>query len=101
MLRNTLENTPSDINELNGKVPAAAVWININGNDIYEAKGHITGEYDYETSEWKGEKGWSKERWAFWKDRFAAISKEETLSLETREIAKKAAESMGKIEKEI
>lgn len=100
VLRTLLENTPEDINELRGTVPAAAVWINLNGKTIYESKGKMEGEYDWITSEWKGEKGWSKERWTFWKERFATISTEEALDKETREIAKNAAELMGKIEAE-
>jgi hypothetical protein len=79
-------------------VPATAVWINFNRKEIYESTGEMSGEYDWITNEWKGKKGWSKKRWEFWRERFIAVSTEEAVSEETREIAKKAAELMEKTE---
>lgn len=100
VLRDTLENVSIDSKELDGLVPAAAVWIKIVGKEIYQSEGTMEGEYDYITSDWKGEKGWSKARWVFWRERFTTMGKSEALSETTRDVANEAAELMKKIEKE-
>ncbi|KAB8251390.1 hypothetical protein BDV35DRAFT_399522 [Aspergillus flavus] len=68
-----------DIRTLNGFVPAAAVWI--------------------EYYKWTGPAGWSKERWAFWKERFEWISTVTALDRQTRKIATKPVEQMTSIER--
>ena len=88
-----------DIRSLNGFVPAAAVWIEYCGKEIYMSEtslGDETPAYDL----WKGPAGWSKARWAFWKERFELISTFTALDRKTRRIAKRILEQMGKIEQE-
>ncbi|RAL15960.1 DUF3632 domain-containing protein [Aspergillus homomorphus CBS 101889] len=86
-----------DVRTLNGFVPAAAVWIGYCGKEIFEKEGSLGREiaaYD----KWKGQGGWSKERWAFWKERFEWISNVTALDRKTRRIAKETVEWMGQIE---
>ena len=58
---------------LNAKVPAAAQWVMSTGQRLYEMEGDISGEYDWQNealnSKWTCGKGYSKERFAFWRDR--------------------------------
>ncbi|RAK77414.1 DUF3632 domain-containing protein [Aspergillus fijiensis CBS 313.89] len=86
-----------DVRALNGFVPAAAVWLEYCGKEIYEKQGSLGREiraYD----KWQGSEGWSKERWAFWKERFIWISTVTALDRKTRRIAKDVVVLMGRIE---
>ncbi|PYI04438.1 hypothetical protein BO78DRAFT_471299 [Aspergillus sclerotiicarbonarius CBS 121057] len=85
-----------DIRTLNGFVPAAAVWIEYCGKEIYEKEGSLGQEYPA-YDKWTGPKGWSKERWALWKGRFEWISTVTALDRKTRKIAKGVMEQMGRI----
>jgi Protein of unknown function (DUF3632) len=87
-----------DIKTLNGTVPAAAVWIKINGKGLYEMEGKMNDEYDFDATTWTGSRGWSKERFAYWRERFEWISKVTILEKKTKEDAREAAELMKKIE---
>ncbi|OJJ96295.1 hypothetical protein ASPACDRAFT_63744 [Aspergillus aculeatus ATCC 16872] len=65
--------------------------------EIYEKQGSLGREiraYD----KWQGSEGWSKERWAFWKERFTWISTVTAPNRKTRRIAKNVVELMGRIE---
>ncbi|KAB8199947.1 hypothetical protein BDV34DRAFT_230743 [Aspergillus parasiticus] len=48
---------------------------------------------------WTGPAGWSKERWAFWKERFEWISTVTALDRQTRKIATKLVEQMTRIQR--
>ncbi|RDL38480.1 uncharacterized protein BP5553_02820 [Venustampulla echinocandica] len=92
-----------DVRTLNSSVPAAAMWMKINASGIYEMNGRpMTGDYDCHRadSNWKGEPVWSKERFAFWRERFEWISNVSVLDKETKKAAKEAAEAMKKVEDE-
>ena len=90
-------------------VPPAATWILIAGEQIHalckedhDRKDGAPGVTPYH-DEWlwgKG-RGYSSDRWAFWKKRFGEIAKMETEGLEegVRHVAAKAAERMGEIDK--
>lgn len=87
-----------DIRSLNSWVPAAATWIKVIGRGLYEMEGPMGDEYDWVTTNWKGAKGWSKERFAYWRERFEWISKATVLDRSTKNDAKEAAELMKAIE---
>ena len=96
-----------DIRSLNAYLPAAAVWIKINGKGIYDMnkiEGKMEDEWepnrDPEPRTWRGPLGWSKERFHHWMERFDWISKVTALDTKTRDDAREAAEIMRKIEKE-
>ncbi|KAI9931372.1 hypothetical protein ASPWEDRAFT_169785 [Aspergillus wentii DTO 134E9] len=97
VLRTTLEKpwTSTAIKALNGWVPAAEQWIKYCGNIIYKSQGDMESEWP---SMWKGKKGWSRERWSFWKQRFFWITTLRPLTERTREIAKECADEMTRIE---
>ncbi|KOC15623.1 hypothetical protein AFLA70_269g001881 [Aspergillus flavus AF70] len=87
-----------DIRTLNGFVPAAAVWIEYCGKEIHDKGGYIDQEIPA-WDKWTGPAGWSKERWAFWKERFEWISTVTALDRQTRKIATKPVEQMTSIER--
>ena len=84
-----------DVRNLNSWVPAAAAWIKINVDGIYALNGtEMDDERDWSPSNWKGDKGWSKVRFRFWRDRFIWISKVTALDKWPRKDAAEAAEVM-------
>ncbi|KNG85045.1 hypothetical protein ANOM_006966 [Aspergillus nomiae NRRL 13137] len=87
-----------DIRTLNGFVPAAAVWIEYCGKEIYDKAGSLGREIPA-WDKWTGPEGWSKERWAFWKKRFEWISTVTALDRTTRRIATNLVEQMTRIER--
>ncbi|KAF1950570.1 hypothetical protein CC80DRAFT_539604 [Byssothecium circinans] len=87
-----------DIKSLNFWIPGAAVWIKIDGKGIYEMAGKMSREYDWDKTNWKGPKGWSKERFGYWRERFAWVSTVETLERRTKVDAREAANIMKDIE---
>jgi hypothetical protein len=107
-LRDTLENIQSnssgeDLKIFNGLIPAAAVWIEICGKEIYAQEGEIAGGWpgdDNETSEWNGKRGSSKERFAFWRSRFQDLSTYHKggINEEVRKTSRETADLMVKIE---
>ncbi|EAW23643.1 DUF3632 domain-containing protein [Aspergillus fischeri NRRL 181] len=84
-----------DIRTLNGWVPAAAQWIRHCGREIYAMEGSMGREFP---TKWTGSEGWSKERWAFWKERFEWVSLVTALDRKTRRIAKETVQEMARIE---
>lgn len=86
-----------DVRVLNTWVPAAAAWIKIDGKGIYEMEGPMIGESEWNPTNWKGPEGWSKERFAYWRERFEWISKVTALDKATRKDAAVAAGLMKEI----
>ncbi|KAB8222949.1 hypothetical protein BDV33DRAFT_229029 [Aspergillus novoparasiticus] len=76
-----------DIRTLNGFVPAAAVSVEYCGKEIHDKGGYIDQEIPAR-DKWNGPAGSSKERWAFWKERFEWISTVTALDRQTRKIAR-------------
>ncbi|KAF2866052.1 hypothetical protein BDV95DRAFT_553144 [Massariosphaeria phaeospora] len=87
-----------NIKALNFWIPGAAVWIKINGKGIYDMKGKMGREYDWVPTNWKGLKGWSKERFGYWRERFEWVSTVEVLDSRTKGDAREAAKIMKSIE---
>ncbi|KAL1792936.1 hypothetical protein ACET3X_009443 [Alternaria dauci] len=81
-------------------VPAAAAWILGCGHDLFRLEKDLTpsdrkqGNPGRGGELWKGKAEFSKERWAFWKERFAAIADMEGVSEDTKIHAKDAIEGM-------
>ncbi|KAF8216679.1 hypothetical protein K438DRAFT_1747865 [Mycena galopus ATCC 62051] len=95
-------------NWLDATVPAAAAWIAIWGKEMYERREDLTPQDpnegnpampgDYMIKRTKNKRPeWSRERWAFWKQRFEEITQEE-VNDETKAITKEAFERMQEIE---
>jgi hypothetical protein len=87
---------------LDAKVPAAAQWIKLTGQRLYEMDGELEGEYEWQNealnSKWTGGKGHSKERFAFWSERFEWITTVTALEKSTQRIAMECAERVKEIE---
>ncbi|CAN9457720.1 unnamed protein product [Alternaria sp. RS040] len=81
-------------------VPAAAAWILGYGHDLFRMEKDLTpldrkqGNPGRGGELWKGKAEFSKERWAFWKERFAAIADMEGVSEQTKIDARDAIEGM-------
>ncbi|KAF7541003.1 hypothetical protein G7054_g959 [Neopestalotiopsis clavispora] len=86
-----------DVRSLNYWVPGAAVWFKLNSNGIYELEGPMAHEHDWSSTNWNGPKGWSKDRFAYWIERFDWISKVTALDRETRQLAVEAAQAMKQV----
>ena len=90
-------------------VPLAATWVLLAGHRIYELcktdhdrKDGAPGSVHYD-NEWlwgKG-RGYSLDRWAFWKKRFNEISRTQGCDDKVKDIAAKAASEMEKVESHI
>ncbi|KAG6010972.1 hypothetical protein E4U43_008513 [Claviceps pusilla] len=85
-----------DVRVLDYWAPAAAAWMKIDARGIYEMEGQMSqaDDEDWDPTTWKGPKGWSKERFAYWMERFEWISKVTVLQRSTRKDAADAAENM-------
>ncbi|KAG9232341.1 hypothetical protein BJ875DRAFT_81808 [Amylocarpus encephaloides] len=94
--------------DLDNVVPAAACWILSAGKEIREndEEHDVDENGPVETKRlpgsrgglYKGPKGFSDERWAFWKSRFAELSKRADLNQNTRLFATQALDEMTCIE---
>ena len=97
------EMSPTDLDNV---VPAASCWIISAGKDIFD----YSQDFDTAIQErsntlaltsgdlYKGMEGLADERWKFWKNRFAALSKRQDLSPNTRLFASQAKDEMTCIE---
>lgn len=56
--------------------------------------------YEDDSELWEGRKGYSAERWTFWRERWEALTQNENLCDEAREAARRAEVSMGKAERQ-
>ncbi|KAF2689368.1 hypothetical protein K458DRAFT_439719 [Lentithecium fluviatile CBS 122367] len=96
------------VQKIDAFVPAAAVWVIGAGKALYEQKEDNHPKHgkkatmledlkDHE-SMWPRSARFSRERWAFWKQRFGEIAAMETIGEETRKVANEAVRAMEKIE---
>ena len=87
-------------------VPPAATWVLLAGERIYEL---CKSDHDRKdgaggsTSDcgewlWKKGRGYSLERWAFWKQQFSEIATTQGLKDDVKDIAARAAAAMEKTE---
>ncbi|KAH8660004.1 hypothetical protein BX600DRAFT_52951 [Xylariales sp. PMI_506] len=89
-----------EIRSLNYWVPGAAAWFKIHAGGIYRLEGPMAHDRPGKTTNWKGPSGWSKERFAYWIERFEWIATVTALEKETKLLAKDAAEIMEKVVEE-
>ncbi|PVH91940.1 hypothetical protein DM02DRAFT_620222 [Periconia macrospinosa] len=88
-------------------IPAAAAWMRGAGRVLYTkevdltptdpSQGNPAGGGDL----WTGVAGFAKDRWAFWKKRFASIAGVDGIREGTRRTAKEAIEWMEKAERDV
>ena len=100
----TLRSALEDEQELDANIPAAAQWVLFAGGKLY------TLEEEYKPKKgggdpgrggklWKGRRGFSLERWAFWKEKFQKFSEGQGDS-KTKEYASMAWKQMLEVEGE-
>lgn len=109
-MRDALENEQQDdvegsaAQKYNVYVPAATSWIFGMGRALYTKEKDLTptdrrhGNPGKGGDLWKGKAEFSKERWTFWKERLAAVSKLDEVSESTRSLSKDAIEAMERAE---
>ena len=83
-------------------MPIAAIWILLCGNVIFAhcRNPGTPGPRKDARRNWKGAKGFSIERWTFWKKRFGEIKGHDQADKNTQELAAEAEECMNRIENE-
>lgn len=109
-MRDALENEQHDdvegtaVQKYNVHVPAATSWIFGMGRALYTKEKDLTptdrkyGNPAKGGDLWKGKAEFSKERWAFWKERLAFVSKLDEISDKTKNISRDALEAMERAE---
>jgi hypothetical protein len=87
---------------LNDKIPYAAQWIRLVGKRMYKMEGRLDNEHDWHNDKlnckWTAGKGWSKKRFAFWRQRFDWMTTITALEKSTQKIARECADLMKDIE---
>ncbi|KAJ4319903.1 hypothetical protein N0V94_003675 [Neodidymelliopsis sp. IMI 364377] len=109
-LRTALEEEHEDdaegtaVQKLDAFVPAAASWIFGMSRALYLKDVDLTPSDRKQGNParggplWKGKAGFSKERWALWKERLTVVSKMEEISERTKNISRDAIEAMERAE---
>jgi hypothetical protein len=98
------DETSTAIQKFEAHLPAAAAWIAGYGNELYRTEKDLTpadrkhGNPARGGPLWKGKSEFSKERWAFWKDRFGEIGRMEGTSESTKVLARDTVEAMERSE---
>ncbi|KAF9021526.1 hypothetical protein BDZ89DRAFT_991252 [Hymenopellis radicata] len=100
-LREALEH-PVD-STTNVRVQAAAQWIFFAGLRLYQSEkifehGPLVGDPARGGPLFIGERGFTKERWMFWKQRFEALSTDPQLSDDARRVADEALQAIITVE---
>jgi hypothetical protein len=101
-LEDKLQDDPeaTAVQKYDAYVPAAGAWIMAAGHQLYRMQKDFTPSDDKHGDParggelWEGKSELSKERWMFWKERFAAVAKMNELQEKTRVVAKDAVEEM-------
>ncbi|MCJ1388274.1 hypothetical protein MMC18_001119 [Xylographa bjoerkii] len=102
-IRDALEAEGQSPALLSMDVCASAQWILYAGKAIYQTKNsHVSEHWKIDKSQktalWKGEPGFSRQRWAFWKERLHQVELSTSVSEETKTIVRKATKAMNAIE---
>ncbi len=96
-LKDALERTPV----VEADVLAAEPWIAYCADSIYDRclqGGLMSWEYPHTGTNFGVQKGWSKQRWQYWRKRFQEISNAPETSQAARDVAKQCAEKMEEVE---
>ncbi|KAI8819374.1 uncharacterized protein EV422DRAFT_110160 [Fimicolochytrium jonesii] len=83
--------------ELELDVPAAAAWIFLAGNSLWEISKGNPNSVEVAKAQ-KDMEAFSEPRWRLWKQQFYEVSECELITAETRQIAREASEEMERIE---
>jgi hypothetical protein len=87
---------------LNDKICYAAQWIRLVGKRMYEMEGKMDNEHDWQNDalncKWTAGKGWSRQRFVFWRERLEWMTKITALEKSTQKVAKECADRMKEIE---
>ncbi|KAL3444700.1 hypothetical protein BJX65DRAFT_319863 [Aspergillus insuetus] len=105
-LRQALEtpiNQMGEQNPLDAWVPAAAVWIEVLGVEVYEweeefPSGGNWGAPGRGGPLWEGKHGFCKGRWGLWRERFGGLARADGVSESVRKVAGDAEVIMKEIE---
>jgi len=102
-IRDALEVEGQSPQLLNTDICASAQWLLYAGKPIYQTNNsHVSKHWMIEKSQktalWKGEPGFSRKRWAFWKERLLHVEQLKSVSEETKMIVRKAVKAMNAIE---
>lgn len=109
-LRQALETPHQDneeataVQQYDAYVPAAAVWILGMGRDLSSKEEDLTPKDQKQGNPgrggelWKGKAEFSKDRWAFWKERFAEVGQMKDVREGTRNVARDAVQHMERAE---
>lgn len=89
----------SELDTTDSYVPPATTWILYGGEKVWErSQAGLEGTPSTRGGPlWTGKRGYSVERWLFWKKRFCEVAAMDDLKSGTREMASKANEIMDKI----
>ena len=96
--------TQEELEEASIYVPPAATWILVAGDFIFDCcrqnfeRRPYQGPSFSKTNLFKGDKGYSMERWAFWKQRFSEIAHMENVGAYARDFALRAFDEMVRVE---
>ncbi|KAI8633930.1 hypothetical protein F5Y19DRAFT_415791 [Xylariaceae sp. FL1651] len=96
-LKQALERTPT----VEADVLAAEPWVTYCADSIYDRclqGGLMSWEYPHTGTNFGVQKGWSKQRWQYWRKKFQEISNTKKTSQEVRNVAKQCAEKMEEVE---
>ncbi|KAJ5769899.1 uncharacterized protein N7511_001950 [Penicillium nucicola] len=97
-LREALEDGGSQkVGPLNGLIPAAAIWIELLGVEMYGWDQNF-GRKGKGGTLWEGKEGFCVERWHLWRERFGEMAEMEGLDDSARRAAGEAEQMMRKIE---
>jgi hypothetical protein len=92
--------TSTAVQKYDAYIPAAAAWILGYGHGLFKIQKDLTPADDNQGDParggelWKGKSEFSKDRWNFWKERFAIVAKMDGLLEMTRVQARDAVEAM-------
>jgi len=80
-------------------LPVAALWVTTSAPYLYKmcVINECSDEEGRVSQTWKGTKGYSLERWAFWKERFAALKTHQFATPEAKASAEAAIAQMATI----
>ncbi|KAI1822447.1 hypothetical protein F4861DRAFT_532210 [Xylaria intraflava] len=96
-LKQALETTPV----VDADVLAAEPWVTYCADSIYDRclkGGSMSWEYPHTGTNFGTQKGWSKQRWQYWRKRFQEISSTPRTSQAVKDVAKQCAEKMEEVE---